>query len=490
MVSFTEGFRGGFGLISDAQDKAEKSRQGDLDRETQTQRYNLDREATADYRQGQLNNTAEQNRINSVTAEANLLREKNNETRFSQDGTRIEAEAGLKKAKTATLTDAQAEREKRRSQKESNTAAALQVQSFVDLVEQVKNGEVPYDVATKDRLLEMAKATEGTMMDLNFNTQPNVLYQSERLGGLFEKIGDGTATTIDEPALLDTLNVVLHSNNMVGAGSLVTKGTHPHSGSFADKGFIVVGKRASKVMLQDRSLAIKVDVTIEDPETGKQFTYEAPMTIGRDAAGDDVSMSFKEATDLAAGFFSYSGSMAPYRGILDDIYGKNYDLTAGRKDGDFAQLVVDEVNEAKVDGRRNPELSSPIQGMTMQEFVSNPTLMTAHYTAARSGNFQTPPAISNGDRIYSELSGQKIITNLAEFNENKPPSRAQVLEATQFVSKDKNGNWSIDNSEEWNKWKNATFRGVGVGAGNGAGARAIDGSMGGFGMSTYRKPNQ
>ena len=54
MVSFTEGFRGGFGLISDAQDKAEKSRQGDLDRETQTQRYNLDREATADYRQGKL----------------------------------------------------------------------------------------------------------------------------------------------------------------------------------------------------------------------------------------------------------------------------------------------------------------------------------------------------------------------------------------------------------------------------------------------------
>ena len=479
MVSFTEGFRGGFGLMSDAQDRAEQSRQGDLDRE-----------ATAIYRQGQLDNTAERNRINGVNADASLLVAENNKMRLGQDAIRIKADADYKSAQTTALTGEQAEKEKRRSQKESNTAAALQVQSFVDLVEQVKNGEVPYDNATKDRLLEMAQATEGTMMDLNFNTQPNVLYQSERLAGLFEKIGDGTATTIDEPSLLDTLNVVLHSNNMVGAGSLVTKGTHPHSGSFADKGFIVVGKRASKVMLQDRSLAIKVDVTIEDPETGKQFTYEAPMTIGRDATSDDVSMSFKEATDLAAGFFSYSGSMAPYRGILDDIYGKNYDLTAGRKDGDFAQLVVDEVNEAKVDGRRNPDLSSPIQGMTMQKFVSDPALMTAHYTAARSGNFQTPPAISNGDRIYSELSGQKIITNLAEFNENKPPSRAQVLEATQFVSKDKNGNWSIDNSKEWNKWKNATFRGVGAGAGNGAGARAIDGSMGGFGMSTYRKPNQ
>ena len=472
--------------MSDVKDRAIAERR----LEEQARQGDLDRDGLASYRQGQLDNTAERNRINGVNAEANLLREKNNETRFSQDGTRITADANYKDAQTAALTDAQAEREKRRGQKESNTAAALQAQDFVDLVEQVRKGEVPYDDATKNRLLEMAQATEGTMMDLNFATQPNVLYQAERLGGLFKKVEAGTAATVDKPALLDTLNVVLHSSNMVDAGSLVTSDTHPHSGSFADKGFVVVGKKASEVMLQDRSLAIKVDVTIEDPETGKQFTYEAPMTIGRDAAGDDVSMSFKEATDLAAGFFSYSGSMAPYRGILDDIYGKNYDLTAGRKDGDFAQLVVDEVNEAKVDGRRNPDLSSPIQGMTMQEFANNPALMTAHFKAARSGNFQTPPAISDGDRIYSELSGQKIITNLAEFNENKPPSRAQVLEATQFVSKDKNGNWSIDNSKEWNKWKNATFRGVGAGAGNGAGARAIDGSMGGFGMSTYRKPNQ
>ena len=90
--------------MSDVKDRAIAERR----LEEQARQGDLDRDGLASYRQGQLDNTAERNRINGVTAEANLLREKNNETRFSQDGTRIEAEAGLKKAQTATLTDAQA----------------------------------------------------------------------------------------------------------------------------------------------------------------------------------------------------------------------------------------------------------------------------------------------------------------------------------------------------------------------------------------------
>ena len=467
-MSFADGFKSGFGLIGDVQDRAlnnkrldEQKRQGDLDRDMQTQRYNLDRDATALYRKGQ--NDIEKRRV--TVAEQNAATSKikatNEETQLGLDETRINADAGLRTAQTKVLTDAQELKEKRRGQRETNAAASLQVQSFVDLAEKVRTGEAAYDADTQARLAEMAKATSGSMLDLDYVTQPNVQFQAGRLNEVLEQMSLGNFDQINETALRDTFNVVFHSNNMAGVGELVTSETHKNAGSFADKGFVVVGKQVSKVSLDGNSLGLTVDVLIENPETGETFTYESPMTVGREASGEKAFMSVTEAVQAASGYYQYANAMAPYRGMLNEINARGYDLIDGRQDGDFKQLVANDINEAVLDGKRNPDLSSPIKGMTMREFSADVGRMRSHYSGNRVGNYQPPEAALAGDRLYNQFKDQPVIKDLSRLNEGKPPSRAKILEAAQYVSIDDKGNAVIDNANEWKAWKNQTFRRAG-----------------------------
>jgi hypothetical protein len=446
-MSFADGFKQGFGMIGAVQDRElykqrldEQARQGDLDRE-----------ATAAYRKAQTDNAAEQTRIRGLEAD-------NKKIQLGLDETRINADAGLRTAQAGAINDELELKKTRRGQRETNSAAALQVQSFVDLAEQVRTGEVAYDADTQARLAEMAEATRGSMMDLDYVTQPNVQFQAGRLKQTLDLIADGKADQIDETSLRDTFNVVFHSNNMAGVGELVTEKTHPFAGSFADKGFVVVSKQVSKVGLNGNSLGLTVDVLIENPETGEQFTYEAPMTVGREASSDKAFMSVEEAVQAASGFYQYANAMAPYRGVLNEINARGYDLTEGRKDGDFLQLVADDIKAAEIDGARNPDLSSPIKGMTMSEFAANKGLMRSHYSSNRVGNYQPVEAALAGDQSYNALKDQGVIRNLSRFNEGKPLSRAKVLEAAQYLSIDENGNAVIDNDKEWKNWKNDTFR--------------------------------
>jgi len=446
-MSFADGFRSGFGLISDVQDRAlqrdrldEQARQGDLDRES-----------TAAYRKAQTDNADELARIRRLEAE-------NKRTELGINKTKSDSMASYYDAQTSSLSDELKVKQERRGQRDTNSAAALQVQSFVDLAEQVRTGEVAYDTDTQARLAEMAESTRGTLMDLNYVTQPNVQFQAGRLKQVLDLVAEGKADQIDETALRDTFNVVFHSNNMAGVGELVTSETHKHAGSFADKGFVVVGKQVSNVGLDGNSLGLTVDVLIEHPETGEQFTYEAPMTVGREASGDKAFMTVEEAVQAASGFYQYANAMAPYRGVLNEINARGYDLTEGRKDGDFLQLVADDIKAAELDGVRNPDLSSPIKGMTMSEFAANKGLMRSHYSSNRVGNYQPVEAALAGDQTYNALKDQGVIRNLSRFNEGKPLSRAKVLEAAQYLSIDENGNAVIDNDKEWKNWKNESFR--------------------------------
>ena len=475
-MSFTEGFRTGFGLVNQVQDRQlqrdrleEQARQRDLDRQA-TSDYRADQtrisverneiaktdaESQAEYRQGQLDNQEEATKVAGADAE-------NKRTQLGIAKVKADADAGLSNARAKTLEDSLKVKQKRRGQRETNAQAALQVQAFVDLAEQVRSGDVAYDEDTKARLATMAESTRGSLMDLDYITQPNVQFQAGRLQQTLNLISEGKADQINETALRDTFNVVFHSNNMAGVGEVVTSETHKNAGDYADKGFVVVGKQISKVALDGNSLGLTVDVLIENPETGETFTYEAPMTIGREASSEKAFMSVEEAVQAAGGFFQYANSMAPYRGVLNEINARGYDLTEGRKDGDFLQLVANDINAAELDGKRNPDLSSPIKGMTMEQFAADKGLMRSHYSANRVGNYQPVEAAMAGDATYNLLSSAPLITNLERYNENKPIPRAKVLEAAQYISpkEDKNGNitFHIDDEKKWDEWRNKSFR--------------------------------
>jgi hypothetical protein len=179
------------------------------------------------------------------------------------------------------------------------------------------------------------------------------------------------------------------------------------------------------------------------------------MTVGREASSDKAFMSVEEAVQAASGFYQYANAMAPYRGVLNEINARGYDLTEGRKDGDFMQLVADDIKAAEIEGARNPELSSPIKGMTMSEFAANKGLMRSHYSSNRVGNYQPVEAALAGDRTYNDLKDENLITRLKKFNEGKPLSRAKVLEAAQYVSFDKDtGNLVVDDEDKWNEFRN------------------------------------
>ena len=485
-MSFADGFKQGFGMMGAVQDRQlykerldEQARQGDLDRKA-TSDYRAEQnrlagernitaqseaDSQAEYRERQADNQAELNRIRGVEAT-------NKTAQLGLDKTRIDADASLKSsqgdyynAQTSSLSDGLKVKQERRGQRETNSAAALQVQSFVDLAEQVRTGEVAYDADTQARLSEMAEATRGTLMDLNYVTQPNVQFQVGRFQQVLELVADKKGEGVDESAISaikDTFNVMFHSNHMAGVGEAVTEATHKHAGSFADKGFVVVGKQVSGVKMNGNSLELTVDVLIENPETGASHVYEAPMTVGREASGDKAFMSIEEAAQAASGFYQYAKSMAPYRGILNEINARGYDLTEGRKDGDFMQLVSDDIKAAEIDGARNPELSSPIKGMTMGEFAANKGLMRSHYSSNRVGNYQPVEAALAGDATYNLISKAPMLEGLERYNEGKPLSRAKVLEAAQFISEKTDPNtmktsFVIDDKDEWNQFKN-TFR--------------------------------
>lgn len=472
-MGFAEGFRSGFGLISDVKDRElqrdrleEQARQGDLDREAtsayraEQNRLAGDRNAIAQteadsqatYREGQLTNQAELNKIRKQEA-------KNKGIELGLEKTRINADAALKGAQTSTITDSLQLKIDRRSQRESAVGASLAVQKFTELADQVRSGEIAYTEEVKGQLASLSQQTEGSLLDLNYVTNPNTQYQSQRLQGVLQQIQQGNFEGIDQTALRDTFNVMLRSNNMSGIGEEVTSRTHPSAGSFADKGYVVVGKQVSSLDYSDNSLGLKVDVLIKNPETGESFTYEAPMTVGRKSTGEGVELSVEEAVQAAGGFFQYANSMAPYTSILTDINKKKYDLTEGRSDGDFDMLVNKSMENARSASTRDPDSESPISGMTMKQFAGNPAVMRTYYNSSLANpESMTESSTIAGDTTYNLMADSNPIRVLEKLRGGKKLSRAQILEAAQFLSVDENtGAITIDDEKEWRDWKNGVL---------------------------------
>ena len=121
-MSFADGFKQGFGMMGAVQDRELYKQRLD----EQARQSDLDREATAAYRKAQTDNAAEQTRIRGLEAD-------NKKTQLGLDKTRIDADANLRTAQAGAINDELELKKTRRGQRETNSAAALQVQSFVDL---------------------------------------------------------------------------------------------------------------------------------------------------------------------------------------------------------------------------------------------------------------------------------------------------------------------------------------------------------------------
>jgi len=454
---FAEGFKGGFGLMNDVMDR--RARKEIADEENRLKGIQLDNDKT--YRQGLIDAQNEQNRIENekltwskdpnnpdnirTTAQGGL---------YDSQSNLVSAQAGETKVDTDIKQDNFQQVKDKRSTKERQMDAAANVQQFLNLGNQVLKGERTLTPEVVARLGDFKERASGSLLDLDKAIDPANQYQQMQFMDVLQKMSSGDMAGIRKEPVRDVMNVVLRANNLQGKGELVTSETHPYAGEYADRGLVVMGKSITSVNLTDKgTLLAKVDVEVQNPETGEQFVYEAPMTIGRRGSSDPVDMTFQQVVDAAGGYFTYANAMAPYGEMLTEINRRMYD--SSRTEGAFDEktnLLMAEYKQNNTD----LEAPSPVKGKSVGDFITDPVGMKRYFQAAILDPDmleESPESIA--DNNYSLMASSQPIQEIERLL-GKNMSRSQVLQAALYLDMDDRGRIDVDPKVrgQWNKFKN------------------------------------
>ena len=206
-------------------------------------------------------------------------------------------------------------------------------------------------------------------------------------------------------------------------------------------------------MAQNGTLLGKVDVTVQNPQTGEEFVYEAPMTFGRQGGADPVDMTFQQLADAAGGFFQYANAMAPFKELLGEVNQRLYDGRNG--EGAFEEktnLLMAEYTRNNTDY----EAESPVKGMSVGDFIANPLEMKRYFQAAvLDPDMLDEKPESIADANYNLMARSNPITTF-ETSIGRKLTRAQVLQAALYLDVDANGRVDVDPKlrNQWNDFKN------------------------------------
>lgn len=455
---FAEGFKGGFGLMNDVMDR--RAKKEIADEENRLKGVQLDNEKT--YRQGLIDAQNEQNQIESdklawskdpknpinikTTAQGGL---------YDSQSNLVDNQAGETQLDTDIKQDGFEQLKDKRTNKEKQIAAASAVQSFLNLGSQVLNAERTLTPEVITQLGEFKELASGSLLDLDKAIDPANQYQQMQFMDVLQNMSSGNMEGIKNETVRDVLNVVLRSNNLQGKGEEVTSATHPYAGEFADKGFVIKNKAVTSLnMTQKGTLLGKVDVTVQNPNTGEEFVYEAPMTFGRQGGTEPVDMTFQQLTDAAGGYFQYANALAPYKSMLSEVNQRLYDSRNG--EGSFDEktnLLMAEYKQNNTD----LEAESPVKGMSIGDFITDPVGMKQYFEAA----VLDPDMLDEGpesiaDTNYSLMASSQPIQEIERLL-GKNMSRSQVLQAALYLDMDEQtGRITVDPKVRgrWNNFKN------------------------------------
>ena len=489
-MSFSAGFRDGFDLVNDVKDREvaqrrldEQARQGDLDRETQTQRYNLDREATADYRQGQLDNTAEGNRIQGVTAEAKLLEAKNRETQLGQDEILNTSRAGLADSQAAAnslKTDTEVER---LSNIKMEEGFARNAQAYLDHIQTGKSAtaRTPEWTATAD---ELFKATKGGITSPWSAVDPETQANGEAFESAMTAMQNGEDASRE--TLTPIINTFVRSSNMREIGTELTKQNTPSAGHLNGKGFKIIGKEvAPDWQVVDGILTGTVDVTVQNA-AGQVTVYNAPLTSGRSGVERDdkgnpvvdangvaappvpLGIATEDLMTAASGYFKYAQYIGQFEDEIYQSATRLYDARngTGSLEGKSNAYITNFQTKYAV-GTLAGE-ASPIKGLTNAELASpqhfNKLERYAQYSVLDPSKNSIKPTNAAEQVINQTVALDEVKALEGEVNAKlgRGLTRSEILHAQGYFSLDKNDQKVISREDKraWELWKNKVLERV------------------------------
>ena len=489
-MSFSDGFRSGFGLISDVKDREvaqrrldEQARQGDLDRETQTQRYNLDREATADYRQGQLDNTSEGNRIQGVNAEAKLLEAKNRETQLGQDEILNTSRAGYFDSQAASNnleTDTEVERQSNIKKEEG---FAVNAQAYLDHIQTGTSATARTSewIATAD---ELFKATKGGITSPWSAVDPETQANGEAFVSAMTAMQNGEDASRE--TLTPIINTFVRSSNMREIGTELTKQSTPNAGHLNGKGFKIIGKEvAPDWQVVDGILTGTVDVTVQNA-AGEIAVYNAPLTSGRSGVERDdkgnpvvdangvaappvpLGIATEDLMTAASGYFKYAQYIGQFEDEIYQSATRLYDARngTGSLEGKSNAYITNFQTKYAV-GTLAGE-ASPIKGLTNAELAHpknfNKLERYAQYSVLDPSKNSIKPTNAAEQVINQTVALDEVKALEGEVNAKlgRGLTRSEILHAQGYFSLDKNDQKVISREDKraWELWKNKVLERV------------------------------
>jgi hypothetical protein len=461
MAGFADGFRSGFGLISDVKDRElqrdrleEQARQGDLDRQ-----------ATAAYRDGQLELGAERNRIDGIKAgnttrslENDASRLENDKSRLANDNLRLQNDNVKSKAQ-ASVYDEQARGLKLKTDTEQERLEGIErEQAFAlnanQFLEHLKTGASPTarnDEWNKiaDQLFEKSYGgLTNPFVAASPATQENLMALQSSLTAM------QSGQEVERAPITGILNNMLASSNTRKVGTELTAENTPAAGHLNGKGWRIVGKEVSEDWnVSGGFLTGTVDVTVQNSQ-GDVAVYNAPLSLGRNSVRTDESgnpvlgengesliapaepIPVETLLDASAGYYKYAQYAGQFQNEIAQSATRLYDLQNG--EGSLQAEVNKKVSDFQTSMGSGSRASEPsfVAGMTNADLARDVKTLNTYMTyAVLDPEKNVPKATRAGDQIIRATAAIPDVKDL-EAEIGRGLTRQELLSASHYFTRE------------------------------------------------------
>ena len=484
-MGFAEGFRSGFGLISDVKDRElqrdrleEQARQGDSYRKAQTDNAaeqirlagerNITAKSEADsqalYRKGQIDIQKELNRIRALEAE-------NKKTQLGLGQKKDDAMAGYYDSQSAAIKQKTDAEEKRQSGIKKEQDFALAAQAFKDHIATGKSAtaRTPEWNARADELFQ---AANGGLLNPLAAVDPDTKSNGVAFMEVMTAMQNGEDA--DRDSITPIINTFIQSSNMRQLGTELTQQNTPNAGHLNGKGWKIVGKEvAPDWQVVDGILTGTVDVTVENA-AGDVTVYNAPLSSGRsgrrvdddgiplrNADGSSISpeplgIPAEDLMKAASGYFKYAQYIGQFE---DEIYQSatrlhDFQNGAGSLSKQSNAFITKFQSDYAVGSLAGEE--SPIRGLTNAELASPKHFdklvrYAQHSVLDPSKNAIKPTKAA--DKLIRQVAKIPDVKDLQD-ELGRGLTRAELLRASSYFSVvDKKLTLKREDKKPWEMWK-------------------------------------